>query len=160
MSVLEIIALLAAIFGIVGSIVPGLPGPPVSWIGLLLIFIDHKGGDDPMTMTFLVIWLVITIIVTIVDYVIPVWMTKATGGHKAASTGAIIGLIAGIFLTPVGMIFGALLGAFIGELMVTDKGIWAAFKAGLGAFLGFLAGTGIKLITSGVMLFYIIKFIA
>lgn len=160
MSVLEIIALIAAIFGIVGSIVPGLPGPPVSWIGLLLLYIDGKGGDDPMSLAFLIIWLIVTIVVTIIDYVFPVWMTKVTGGHKAASYGAIIGLIAGIFLTPIGMIFGSLLGAFIGELMVTDKGIWAAFKAGLGAFLGFILGTGIKLVTSGVMLYYVIKFIA
>lgn len=159
MSVLEIIALIAAIFGIVGSIVPGLPGPPVSWVGLLLLYIDGKGGDDPMSLAFLIVWLIVTIAVTIIDYIFPVWMTKVTGGHKAASTGAIIGLIAGIFLTPVGMIFGALLGAFIGELMVTDKGVWAAFKAGLGAFLGFIAGTGIKLISSGIMLFYVIKFI-
>lgn len=159
MSVLEIIALIAAIFGIVGSIVPGLPGPPVSWIGLLLLYIDGKGGDDPMSLAFLIIWLIVTIVVTIIDYVFPVWMTKVTGGHKAASYGAIIGLIAGIFLTPIGMIFGALIGAFIGELMVTDKGIWAAFKAGLGAFLGFILGTGIKLVTSGVMLYYVIKFI-
>lgn len=160
MSVLEIIALIAAVFGIVGSIVPGLPGPPVSWIGLLLLYIDGKGGDDPMSLAFLIIWLIVTIVVTIIDYVFPVWMTKVTGGHKAASYGAIIGLIAGIFLTPIGMIFGSLLGAFIGELMVTDKGIWAAFKAGLGAFLGFILGTGIKLVTSGVMLYYVIKFIA
>ena len=159
MSLLEILAIVAGIFGIVGSIVPGLPGPPVSWVGLLLLFIEGRGGDDPMSLAFLIFWLVITVIVTVLDYLVPVWMTKATGGHKAASTGAIIGMIAGIFLTPIGMIFGALLGAFIGELMVTDKGIWAAFKAGLGAFLGFIAGTGIKLISSGIMLFYIIRLV-
>ncbi|MDO5322248.1 MAG: DUF456 domain-containing protein [Bacteroidia bacterium] len=159
MNVLEILALVAAVFGIVGSIVPGLPGPPVSWVGMLLVFLAEKGTDNPMTLTTLVVWLVITIVVSVLDYVVPAWTTRAAGGHKAASTGALIGLVAGIFLTPVGMIAGALLGAFIGELMVTDKGVFAAFKAGLGAFVGFIFGTGLKLITSGIMCYLIVKII-
>ena len=159
MNVLEILALVAAVFGIVGSIVPGLPGPPVSWVGMLLVFFAEKGTDNPMTLTVLIVWLVITVVVSILDYVVPAWTTRAAGGHKAASTGALIGLLAGIFLTPVGMIAGALLGAFIGELMVTDKGVFAAFKAGLGAFVGFIFGTGLKLITSGIMCYIIVKII-
>lgn len=159
MNVLEILALVAAVFGIVGSIMPGLPGPPVSWVGMLLVFFAEKGTDNPMTLTVLIVWLVITVVVSILDYVVPVWTTRAAGGHKAASTGALIGLLAGIFLTPIGMIAGALLGAFIGELMVTDKGVFAAFKAGLGAFVGFIFGTGLKLITSGIMCYLIVKII-
>lgn len=159
MNVLEIFALVAAVFGIVGSIMPGLPGPPVSWVGMLLVFFAEKGTDNPMTLTTLIVWLVITIVVSVLDYVVPSWTTRAAGGHKAASTGALIGLLAGIFLTPVGMIAGALLGAFIGELMVTDKGVFAAFKAGLGAFAGFIFGTGLKLITSGIMCYIIVKII-
>lgn len=159
MDVLEILALIAAIFGIVGSIVPGLPGPPVSWVGLLLLFINSRGGGEPMTLAVLIIWLVVTIVVTVLDYVVPAWTTRAAGGHKAASTGALIGMLAGMFLTPVGMIAGALAGAFIGELMVTDKGVLSAFKAGLGAFAGFIFGTGLKLISSGIMCYIIVKFI-
>lgn len=159
MNVLEILALVAAVFGIVGSIMPGLPGPPVSWVGMLLVFFAEKATDNPMTLTVLIVWLVITVVVSILDYVVPAWTTRAAGGHKAASTGALIGLLAGIFLTPVGMIAGALLGAFIGELMVTDKGVFAAFKAGLGAFVGFIFGTGLKLITSGIMCYLIVKII-
>lgn len=159
MNVLEIFALVAAVFGIVGSIMPGLPGPPVSWVGMLLVFFAEKGTDNPMTLTTLIVWLVITIVVSVLDYVVPSWTTRAAGGHKAASTGALIGLLAGIFLAPVGMIAGALLGAFIGELMVTDKGVFAAFKAGLGAFAGFIFGTGLKLITSGIMCYIIVKII-
>ncbi|MCQ2172831.1 MAG: DUF456 domain-containing protein [Bacteroidales bacterium] len=159
MNVLEILALVAAVFGIVGSIMPGLPGPPVSWVGMLLVFFAEKGTDNPMALTVLIVWLVITVVVSILDYVVPAWTTRAAGGHKAASTGALIGLLAGIFLTPIGMIAGALLGAFIGELMVTDKGVFAAFKAGLGAFAGFIFGTGLKLITSGIMCYLIVKII-
>lgn len=156
---MEILALVAAVFGIVGSIMPGLPGPPVSWVGILLLFIGSRGGDEPMTLACLITWLIVTIIVSVLDYIVPSWTTRAAGGHKAASTGALVGLIAGMFLTPVGMIAGALLGAFIGELIVTDKGVFSAFKAGLGAFVGFIFGTGLKLMSSGIMCYVIVKFI-
>ncbi len=160
MVVLIVFAILLAIVGIIGSIVPGLPGPPLSWIGMLLVYLANKAGavEDPMSTTILLVWLGITVIVSILDYIIPSGMTRMAGGHKAASTGALIGLFAGMFFTPVGVVMGALLGAFIGELMVNDKGVWAAFKAGAGAFLGFILGTGLKLVCSGVMAWLIIKY--
>ena len=159
MTFLEILALLCALIGIVGSIVPGIPGPPISWAGLLLAFIAERSSDDPITLTVLGSWLGGTIIVTVLDYVVPAWMTKVTGGHKAASIGAIVGLFAGMFLTPIGMIAGSLLGAFLGEFLVEDNGVWPSFKASIGAFVGFIAGTGLKLIASGWMLLLIIKHI-
>ena len=160
MTVLIIFAILFAIAGIVGSVVPGIPGPPLGWIGMLLVYFAGKVGDkpDPMTLGCLLIWLAITIIVSILDYIIPSKVTRLTGGHKAASTGALIGLFAGMFLTPVGVIAGSLIGAFLGELLVTNKGIWSAFKAGIGAFIGFMLGIGLKLCVSGVMAWLIVKF--
>ena len=160
MTVLIIFAILFAIAGIVGSVVPGIPGPPLGWIGMLLVYFAGKVGDkpDPMTLTCLLIWLAVTIIVSILDYLIPAKVTRLTGGHKAASTGALIGLFAGMFLTPVGVIAGSLIGAFLGELLVTDKGVWSAFKAGIGAFIGFMLGIGLKLCVSGVMAWLIVKF--
>lgn len=160
MTVLIIFAILFAIAGIVGSVVPGIPGPPLSWIGMLLVFFADKVGDrpEPMTLAVLLIWLAITVIVSILDYIIPAKVTRLTGGHKAASTGALIGLFVGMFLTPVGVIAGSLGGAFLGELLVTNKGVWSAFKAGAGAFLGFMLGIGLKLCVSGVMAWLIIKF--
>ena len=152
MGTLEIIAIILGILAMVGSIVPGLPGPPLAWVGLLLVY---YAGD--LSTTALFVWLGITTVVTILDYVIPAWLTKATGGHKEASWGAIIGLFAGILLTPVGMITGALLGAFIGELVFAKNDAEGSLKAALGAFLGFILGSGIKLVVSGVMLFIMIR---
>lgn len=159
MTFLEITALLCALIGIVGSIVPGLPGPPVSWVGLLLAFFAERGAAEPVSLSSLLIWLAVTIIVTVLDYVVPAWMTKITGGHKAASVGATVGLFAGMFLTPIGMITGSLIGAFLGELIFENNGVWPSFKASIGAFIGFIAGTGLKLIASGWMLLVIIKHI-
>lgn len=154
-----IFALILGLIGIVGSIVPALPGPPMSWLGLLLVYISGtKGVADPMTPRFLFIWLGVVTVVTILDYVVPAWFTKVTGGHKEASVGAIVGLFVGLFLPPVGILLGSLLGAFVGEFIFADRGVWDSFKASVGAFLGFISGTGIKLVCSGIILWEIIKY--
>ena len=158
---IAILALLLGVVGIVGSIAPGLPGPPLSWVGLLLLFLwggGTDGGGDPMTLSFLLLWLGITVIVTIIDYIVPAYFTKLTGGSKAGGWGAIIGLFAGLVYPPVGMILGSLLGAFIAELVFAKKDTATSIKSAFGAFLGFIFGTGAKLVVSGVMLFYIFVF--
>ena len=161
MTLLAILAIIAAVIGIIGSIVPGIPGPPVSWVGLLLIYLNHgtnAAGDD-LSLTLLLVWLGVTIVVTVLDYVVPAFFTRVTGGHKAASVGAVIGLFAGMFIPPVGMILGSLIGAFLADFLIADNGIWGSFKASVGAFIGFLAGTGLKLIASAVMFYYIIIYL-
>ena len=154
-----IFAIILGLAGIAGSIVPGIPGPPLSWIGLLLVYFSGQNGvADPMTVRFLMIWLGVTVIVTVFDYFVPAWFTKVTGGHKAASVGAMIGLFVGMF-APVGIIVCSLIGAFLGEFLIEKNGVWDSFKASLGAFLGFICGTGAKLIVCGIMMFEIFKYI-
>ena len=161
-TVIAILAVLAGIIGIAGSILPGLPGPPVSWVGLMLLYFWGNGTDkagDPMSLTFLLVWLAITIVVCIIDYVVPAYFTRVTGGSKVAGRGAIIGLIAGMFIPPVGIILGTLAGSFLAEFLVSRKSGWQSTKSAVGALLGFIFGTGIKLIASGLMLYYIIVYL-
>ncbi len=156
---IAIIAIFLGIVGIVGSIVPGIPGPPISWLGMLAIYIWGGGTDsagDPMTTRFLLIWLAVTIIISVLDYVVPAYFTKLTGGSKYGGWGAIAGLFVGLLVPPVGMIVGSLLGAFAAELLFAGKDTTTSLKSAFGAFLGFLFGSGMKLISSAVMLFYII----
>ena len=80
------LAIAAGIIGIAGSILPGLPGPPVSWLGLLILYLrgnGTNGAGEPMSLSFLLIWLAVTVIVCIVDYVVPASFTRVTGGSKA-----------------------------------------------------------------------------
>ena len=157
-----ILAVLAGIVGIAGSILPGLPGPPVSWLGLMMLYFwghGANGAGEPMSLSFLLVWLAVTVVVCLVDYVVPAYFTRVTGGSKAAGRGAIIGLFCGMFIPPVGIILGTLGGAFLAEFLVARKDGWQSTKSAVGALLGFLFGTGIKLISSGLMMYYIIVYL-
>lgn len=156
-----ILAIVLGIVGIIGSVAPALPGPPLSWLGLLALYIwggGTNGAGDPMSTRFLLIWLAIVIVVSILDYIVPAYFTKLTGGSKWGGWGAIAGLFLGLIYPPVGMILGSLLGAFAAELLFAGKNAADSVKSAFGAFLGFLFGTGLKLICCGVMLFYIVVY--
>ena len=158
---IAIAAIVLGIVGIVGSVAPALPGPPLSWLGLLLLYIWGSGTNsagEPMSTTFLLGWLAIVGVVTLLDYVVPSYFTKLTGGSRYGGWGALAGLFVGLIYPPVGMILGSLLGAFAAELLFAGKNAADSVKSAFGAFLGFLFGTGLKLICCGVMLFYIIVY--
>lgn len=157
--VIDILAILLGVIGVLGSVLPILPGPPLSWAGLLLLFF---WGDGTMTLRFLLIWAGITVLVSILDYVVPSYFTKITGGSKAAARFSFLGMMIGIiFFPPWGMIIGAFLGALLGELLYNKKegGLSASLKPAFGSFLGFLFGTGLKLTSSGIMLYYLFRYL-
>ena len=161
-TIIIILAVVAGIIGIAGSILPGLPGPPVSWAGLLILYIwgsGTNGAGEPISTSFLLIWLAITVVVCVIDYVVPAYFTRVTGGSKVAGRGAIVGLIVGMLVPPVGIILGTLAGAFLAEFIVSRKSGSQSTKSAVGALLGFFFGTGIKLIASGLMMYYIIVYL-
>lgn len=156
---IAVLAIVLGIVGIIGSIAPALPGPPLSWVGLAILYIWGSGTNssgEPMSTTLLLVWLAIVIVVSVLDYLVPAYFTKLTGGSKYGSWGAIAGLFVGLIVPPVGMILGSLLGAFLAELLFAGKDTADSLRSAFGAFTGFLFGTGLKLICSAVMLFYIV----
>ena len=142
---LLIVGFIFLLVGIAGSLLPVLPGPLASWVGLLLLYITSV---IPTDWTFLGITLAITIVVTVMDNFIPIIGTKKFGGTKYGIVGATLGLIVGIFFGPIGIIAGPFLGAFVGEIIKDSKDSKKAFKAALGSFIGFLASTLLKFICS------------
>ena len=96
--------------------------------------------------------------VSVIDYFVPMYFTKLTGGSRHAERGAMVGLILGIIFTPVGMILGSFLGAFLMELYWGNKNAGDALKAAVGSFLGFITGTGLKTIVSVILMWKIIVF--
>ena len=159
MYVLIVAAVILAVIGLVGAVVPGIAGTPFSFLALLaLSFVD---GIDYSTR-FLVVMGVIGAVVFALDYVVPVWGTKKFGGTKSGVRGSTIGLFVGLFITlffPVGFIvllLGPFIGAYIGEKIAgTDDHL--AWRSALGSFVGFLFGTGIKVIYACVCLFFVVR---
>ncbi|WP_300725273.1 DUF456 domain-containing protein [uncultured Bacteroides sp.] len=150
---LIIIGIICLIIGLVGSIVPALPGPPLSYAGILLL---HATDKVQFTLNQLLVWALIVIVVQVLDYFIPMLGSKYAGGTKWGSWGCLIGTIIGLFFTPWGILLGPFLGAVIGELL-GDKDLKYALKSGLGSLLGFLFGTFIKLVLCG---YFIWQFVA
>jgi uncharacterized protein YqgC (DUF456 family) len=152
---LIILGIICLIIGIIGCFVPGLAGPPFSFLALILLSIAKRW--EPFSPGFLIVIAAVTIIVTALDYIVPAAGAKKYGASKFGFWGAVIGMIIGIiYIPPLGMIIGAFIGAFVGELLI-GKQSSAALKAGWGVFVGVMIGILLKLIASGVMTFYFIK---
>ncbi len=150
--ILIILAGILMFVGIIGCFLPILPGPPISYGGLLLMQLQ---SEAPFSTKFMIIWLAITIVVTGLDYVIPAYGTKRYGGSRLGVVGTFVGLIVGLFFSPVGIIIGPLLGALAGEYLA-GKESKEAMRAAWGSFMGFLVGTLVKLVASIFMTFYYI----
>lgn len=148
------IAIILIIAGLLGCVLPIIPGPPLSFLGILVL---HFTDFASYSTQFLLIAASIAIFVTVLDYLVPIWGTKRFGGTKAGMWGATIGMIVGmIFLGPLGLIFGPLVGAIVGE-SIKGANNKDAFRSGIGAFVGFLLGVGLKLAASIYITYHFIK---
>ncbi len=156
--IILIIAIILAIAGFVGSVAPGLPGPPLSWAALLLLSFHPS---ITFSTSMIVVMAVVAGLITVLDYVIPSLSTKKFGGSKAGVWGCNIGLVVSIIGLPfgpqglLGVIVWPFLGALIGELIVS-KDLKVSLKSATGAFVGFLCGSGLKLIYAAVVAFIMI----
>ena len=150
---LLVIAFLFILLGIIGSVVPGLPGIPLAYVGL---WIAQATERVDFSWQMLLIWGIVTVVVQVLDYVIPAWGTKRFGGTRYGVWGSIIGVFAGLWFGAIGVIVGPLVGAILGEL-IGGKEAREALRAGWGSFVGILFGTLIKLICCGLMLVELIK---
>lgn len=138
---LIIIAAILMLLGLLGCILPALPGPPVSYAGFILL---HFTDKVQFSTTQIIVLLLMVILAQVIDYFIPILGSKYSGGTKWGSWGAFIGSVAGLFFLPWGLVLGPFLGAVIGELL-GDADIRLALRSGTGALLGFLLGTVLKL---------------
>lgn len=154
MDILWIIGIfLLSILGIIGCIVPMIPGTVFSYLGLLCAFFC---SSSTLSTTSLLIWLAISLVAMAADYYLPAVMTKRFGGSKSGAVGATVGVFAGFFLMSpfLGVILGPFFGAVIGELLHDKSDPAKALVVGFGSFASFIVGTGLKLIVSLVMMFY------
>lgn len=151
--VLVILGFIFLILGLVGCFAPIIPGPPLSYLGLLFM---HWSRFGQYTTNTLVVFAILTVLVSVIDYLIPLWGTRKWGGSGLGVTGATVGLVLGFFFPPMGIILGPFVGAVIGEI-VAGKNSHEALRAGMGAFIGFVMGTAIKMSLVFVMVYFFIS---
>lgn len=165
---LLIVGILMLIVGIIGCILPVLPGQAVAFLALIMLQFM-----TPARLSADLVWTMagIMIIVTALDYIVPIYGTKKFGGTKRGVWGSTIGLIVGIFILPsivvlgpfgvFGIILGPFIGAYIGE-STGGRDSHESFIAAIGSFIGFLTGTFLKIVYSvacGIIFFkYVFNF--
>jgi hypothetical protein len=155
MIVLTVLGSISLLAGIVGCILPIIPGPPLAYLSLILLSIAFRW--QAFSPTFLIVMGILTVAVTALDFLLPVLMSKKKGAGKAGVWGSVLGMIAGIiFFPPFGMLIGAFVGAVAGEL-IFNKQNENALKAGWGIFIGTLLGIFTKLGLSGVIAYYFVR---
>ena len=149
------LAVILLIVGIVGSVLPVLPGPPLSWLGLLLLkFIPSVSNH--LSWSLVVVVGLFTLVVSILDNLLPIWSTKRIGGSKVVVWGSGVGFIAGFWFGPLGIILGPFVGALVGGL-ISGSHIKAALKHASGALIGLFAGIVLKFINLGLILYWFVK---
>ncbi len=138
------------ILGLIGAIVPVLPGPLISYVGLLCFhfFVERLNMDS-------IIWLgVVVVAISILDYFLQIYGVKKAGGGKYAISGSVVGMLLGIFLfPPFGILVGTFIGAYLGaKIEMEINPVEIAF----GALWGFVIGTSLKLCISGYIIYFLL----
>lgn len=152
---LSLLAVLFVIIGIIGCIVPILPGVVLAYGGLVC---SYFCSFSQISTTAVWVYLALTVVVSIIDYILPAYLTKLSGGSKAGQRGATAGLIVGMLMGNIFIaIIGPFIGAVVGEIINDSSNRAKAFKVGFGSFLSFLVGTGLKLILCVAMFIAVFK---
>ncbi|MDR1696254.1 MAG: DUF456 domain-containing protein [Endomicrobium sp.] len=150
-----VIAVLCLIISFIGCFAPVIPGPPVALVSLILI----KFAYNNVSWLWICIFTAAVLAVTLADYFVQAWGTKTLGGSKSGIIGAFLGMAAGFFFMPLGIILFPLIGAFAGE-MIAGASAKQSFKSAAGTFIGFLAGLGLKLILCAwITVYFVLSFI-
>lgn len=149
------LAVILLIVGIIGSLLPVLPGPPLSWLGLLILKFTPSFSEYLSWSVIIYVGL-LTLIVFILDNVLPIWSTKKIGGSKVVVWGAGLGFVLGFWFGALGIIFGPFVGALVAGL-ISGSHIKVAFKHASGAFIGFFTGVVLKFINLGVIVYWFVK---
>ena len=153
--VVTLISFIFILLGLAGSILPVLPGPPLSFIGLFLLALVNR-FSTPLTPTFIILMGLLTVAVVTVDYIIPVLGAKRYGSSKWGLWGSVAGMVVGIFFSPFGMLLGGFIGAVMAEWLV-HRETGKALRAGWGVAMGTLLGTVFKFVISAVMAYYFVR---
>lgn len=151
---LYVLGAVALAGGIAGVVLPVLPGSALLVVGAVLV--AWAEGFTRVSWWTVALCGVIAVAIWVVDFAAGVLGAKAFGASRWAVIGAALGLLVGLFLGLPGIVLGPAVGAIVLEY-ARDPNFGRAMKAGVGAFLGFVLGSAVKVALSfvlvGVLLF-------
>lgn len=134
--------------GIAGLVLPVLPGSILLVAGVVLVaWAEDFTRVGWGTVAFAA---VLGVVIWLVDLAAAALGAKAFGASRRSILGASVGLVVGLFLGPVGIVLGPIVGAVLFELTRTPD-LRAAGRAGAGAFVGFLLGNAVKIALAFVL---------
>jgi uncharacterized protein YqgC (DUF456 family) len=151
-----VLAIVLVLLGVAGCVLPALPGPPLAWVGLFVVWAAR--GFEPRAMGEAVPWILLgaTVLVTAIDVLLPFVGAKRYGATKAGMWGSVVGMLAGmIWFPPFGLIVGTLVGAFAGE-WIRGRASGESAKAAWGVFVGTMVGIGLKLAVCGAIAWFVV----
>ncbi len=144
------VGLVLILAGLVGAFLPVLPGPPLSWLGLLCVFLI---SEVPFQWGWVVTTFILMMLITVLDFVLPAMGAKKYGGSKAGIWGSVIGMLFGLlFFPPFGIFIGTFIGAFTAELIWSKNNLNKATQIAWGSLLGFIVSSFTKFLVSFVFL--------
>jgi len=145
---LYLLAAALIIGGLVGSVLPALPGLPMIFGGVWLV--AGVDGYRHIGLWWLLLIGSLGAAGVIIEFVASALGAKRLGASRQALWGAGLGTMAGMFFGVPGLIFGPFIGALLGEL-ASGKSVLRSAHVGIGTWLGLLFGTLMKLVISFVM---------
>jgi len=144
-----ILAALIVVSGLVGTIVPALPGIPIILAGLVLA--AWSTGFEPVGWGTIGVLGALTALSVMIDFLAAALGAQRLGASQRAFWGATLGAIVGMFFGLPGIILGPFLGAVLAEL-TSGRGAQQAGRSGYGVWLGIVLGTAAKLAIAFLML--------
>lgn len=154
---LSLLTIVLLILAIIGCVLPAIPGPVLAYGAMWIIFAT---SFSDFSLNYMLILGLVTAVVFFADYFLPPLIAKRFGGSKYAAWGSIVGMILGMFIPPIGLLFGMLLGAFIGEFAFAERSGSDSLIATIGTLIGFVVGTGLKLLLCFYMLYEVLRVFA
>ena len=152
-----ILAGLIVIAGLVGTVVPALPGVPMIFAGLVLV--AWSTDFELVGWGTIGVLAALTAVSIVIDFLAAALGAKRQGASPRAFWGATIGAIVGIFFGLPGIILGPFIGAVSAEL-VAGRSALQAGRSGYGTWIGVILGTAAKLAIAFLMLgIFLLKYI-